>query len=56
MHLDKETLLKGMAKELFFSARCSFFPQGGGYFQGVKTVLEYTQEKILLQSDMKITM
>lgn len=49
MNLNKETILKGAVKELFFSARCSFVPLGNGYFEGVKTVLEYTDRKILLQ-------
>ena len=32
----------------FIGARCTFTPKGGGYFEGVKAVEDFTPEKILL--------
>lgn len=30
------------------AAKCTFVPDGGGYFQGVKTVGDFSPEKIVL--------
>ena len=47
MRLLGEEKKEGL-KELFSSARCSFVFGGGGYFQGVKSVEEYTPERLVL--------
>ena len=32
----------------FAESRCAFFPNGGGYFQGVKGLSSFTAEEIVL--------
>ena len=32
----------------FAEARCAFFPNGGGYFQGVKGLMSFSAEEIVL--------
>ncbi len=32
-------------KELFLGEKCVFFPAGGGYFEGIKTVVAFSSER-----------
>ena len=32
----------------FAEARCAFFPNGGGYFQGVKSLVSFSEQEIVL--------
>ena len=58
MRLYSEIFKKINVSELFEGARCDFFPFGGGYFQGVKSIGELSEEKILLvfkRADILVT-
>ena len=35
-------------------ARCIIVPDGGGYFEGVKSVEEFSEERIVLQMSKRI--
>ena len=48
MRLYGEIMRKTGMEELFHAPRCSVLLGGGGYFQGVKGVNEFTSEKIVL--------
>lgn len=48
MRLYGEIMRKTGMKELFHAPRCNLLLGGGGYFQGVKGVSEFTPEKIVL--------
>ena len=48
MRLYQE-ILGGMDNnELFAGARCTFFPCGNGYFQGVKNIGDFSPERIVV--------
>lgn len=49
MRLYGEIMEKTGLAELFKGARCSLLLGGGGYFQGVKAVLEFSEEKTALR-------
>lgn len=48
MRLYKEIADRTGLKELFSGKRCVWLVGGGAYFQGVKTLAEYSAEKIVL--------
>ena len=48
MRLYDEIFKNVNVSELFEGARCDFFPLGGGYFQGVKSIGEFSPNRIVL--------
>ncbi len=48
MRLYQEILQKIGLSEAFSSERCVWVLGGGGYFQGVKSVSEFSEDKVVL--------
>ena len=48
MRLYGEIFKTVNASEAFAGARCDFFPCGGGYFQGVKTLGSFSTERVVI--------
>lgn len=48
MRLYGEIMQKTGLREMFRGERCLLLLGGGGYFQGVKGIVEFSQEKIRL--------
>lgn len=48
MRLYGEIMQKTGLQELFYPSRCHLLLGGGGYFQGVKGVSEFTPERLVL--------